>query len=49
MVSSHITVNNALFAVPKNTELKRTEEDVRRSEAFLAEGERLSHTGTWWR
>jgi PAS domain S-box-containing protein len=47
MVSSHITVNNALFAVPKNTELKRTEEDVRRSEAFLAEGERLSHIGTW--
>jgi PAS domain S-box-containing protein len=47
MVSSHITVNNALFAVPKNTKPKRTEEDVRRSEAFLAEGERLSHTGTW--
>jgi hypothetical protein len=46
-VSSHITVNNALFAVPKKTEHKRTEEDVRRSEAFLAEGERLSHTGTW--
>jgi PAS domain S-box-containing protein len=47
MVSSHITVNNALFALPTNTEHRRTEEDVRRSEAFLAEGERLSHTGTW--
>jgi PAS domain S-box-containing protein len=29
------------------TEPKRAEEDVRRSEAFLAEGERLSQTGTW--
>lgn len=46
-MSSHVTVNNTLFAVPRNTEHKRTEEDVRRSEALLAEGERLSHTGTW--
>jgi PAS domain S-box-containing protein len=29
------------------TEPKRAEEDVQRSEAFLAEGERLSQTGTW--
>jgi PAS domain S-box-containing protein len=29
------------------TERKRAEEEVRRSEAFLAEGQRLSHTGTW--
>src|ERR1700733_6668481 len=28
------------------TEHKPTEEDIRRSEALLAEGERLSHTGT---
>ncbi len=28
------------------TERKQAEEDVRRSEAFLAEGQRLSHTGT---
>ena len=26
---------------------KRAEEDLRRSEAFLAEGQRISHTGTW--
>jgi PAS domain S-box-containing protein len=29
------------------TELKRSEEALRRSEAFLAEGQRLSHTGSW--
>ncbi len=29
------------------TERKRVEEVVRRSEAFLAEGQRLSHTGSW--
>jgi PAS domain S-box-containing protein len=29
------------------TERKRAEEELRRSEAFLAEGERLSHTGSW--
>ena len=46
-MSSHVTVNNTLFAVPRNTKHRRTEEDIRRSEAFLAEGERLSHTGTW--
>ena len=28
-------------------ERKRVEEDVRRNEAFLAEGQRLSHTGSW--
>jgi PAS domain-containing protein len=26
---------------------KRAEEEVRRSEAFLAEGQRLTHTGSW--
>src|SRR5258706_5576393 len=26
---------------------KRAEEDLRRSEAYLAEGQRLSHTGSW--
>jgi len=26
---------------------KRTEEDLRRSETYLAEGQRLSHTGSW--
>lgn len=29
------------------TARKRTEENLRRSEAYLAEGERLSHTGSW--
>jgi PAS domain S-box-containing protein len=29
------------------TERKRAEEELRRSEAFLAEGQRISHTGSW--
>jgi PAS domain S-box-containing protein len=29
------------------TERKRIENDLRRSEAYLAEGQRVSHTGTW--
>src|SRR5882724_8184197 len=29
------------------TERKRAEEAIRRSEAFLAEGQRLTHTGSW--
>ncbi len=29
------------------SERKRAEEAIRRSEAFLAEGQRLSHTGSW--
>jgi PAS domain S-box-containing protein len=29
------------------TERKRAEEELRRSEAYLAEGQRLSHTGSW--
>jgi len=31
----------------ENTDRKRAEEELRRSEAFLAEGQRISHTGTW--
>ncbi len=31
----------------ENTERKRVEEELRRSEAFLAEGQRISHTGSW--
>ncbi len=31
----------------ESTERKRAEEDARRNEAFLAEGQRLSHTGSW--
>jgi PAS domain S-box-containing protein len=29
------------------TDRKRAEEELRRSEAYLAEGQRLSHTGSW--
>ena len=29
------------------TERKRAEDELRRSEAFLAEGQRISHTGSW--
>jgi PAS domain S-box-containing protein len=29
------------------TERKRADEELRRSEAYLAEGQRLSHTGSW--
>ena len=29
------------------TERKRAEEALRRNEAYLAEGQRLSHTGSW--
>jgi PAS domain S-box-containing protein len=31
----------------ENSERKRTEEDLRRSEAFLAQGQRISRTGSW--
>ena len=29
------------------TERKRSEEELRRSEAYLAEAQRLTHTGSW--
>ena len=31
----------------ENTERRRAEEELRRSEAFLAEGQRISRTGSW--
>jgi signal transduction histidine kinase len=34
-------------AVAQGVERKRAEEELRRSEAYLAEGQRLSHTGSW--
>ncbi|MBV8329994.1 MAG: AAA family ATPase, partial [Verrucomicrobia bacterium] len=34
----------------ENNERKRAEEDLRRSEAYLAQGQKISHTGSWsWR
>jgi PAS domain S-box-containing protein len=32
---------------PEITERKRAAEEVRRSEAYLADGQRISHTGSW--
>jgi PAS domain S-box-containing protein len=37
----------SLAIVEDITERKRAEEELRRSEAYLAEGQRLSHTGSW--
>ncbi|MBV8275119.1 MAG: GAF domain-containing protein, partial [Verrucomicrobia bacterium] len=31
----------------ENSERKRAEEELRRSEAFLTQGQRMSHTGSW--
>jgi PAS domain S-box-containing protein len=31
----------------ENADRKRVEEELRRSESFLAEGQRISHTGSW--
>jgi signal transduction histidine kinase len=31
----------------ENSERKRAEEELRRSESFLAQGQRISHTGSW--
>lgn len=40
--------DQCLLAVSADiTERKRTQENLLRSEAFLAEGQRLSHTGSW--
>ncbi|MDB5411309.1 MAG: domain S-box-containing protein, partial [Rhodospirillales bacterium] len=33
----------------ENADRRRAEEELRRSEAFLAEGQRISHTGSWGR
>jgi len=39
-----------IYAIYRDiTERKRAEERLRRSEAYLAEGQRLSHTGSWAR
>ncbi|HYL62616.1 MAG TPA: PAS domain S-box protein [Candidatus Methylomirabilis sp.] len=44
----HINEEPCLLAVSEDiTERKRAQENLLRSEAFLAEGQRLSHTGSW--
>jgi PAS domain S-box-containing protein len=40
-------VNRALREAREKAERARAETALRRSEAFLAEGQRISHTGTW--
>jgi PAS domain S-box-containing protein len=44
----HIAKEPCLLAVSEDiTERKRVQENLLRNEAFLAEGQRLSHTGSW--
>jgi PAS domain-containing protein len=40
-------ITRALREAQEKTERARAETALRRSEAFLAEGQRISHTGTW--
>jgi len=41
------SVRRALRETRERTERRHAEEQLRRSEAFLAEGQRISHTGSW--
>ena len=41
------SVRRALREAKDRAERKQAEEQLRRSEAFLAEGQRISHTGSW--
>ncbi len=41
------SVQRALREARERAERKRAEEALRRSETFLAEGQRISHTGSW--
>jgi len=43
----HIAEGQIVVFVRDITERKRAEEAMRRSESYLAEGQRLSHTGSW--
>ena len=44
--TSHLTAANAEL-LKEIVERTRAEEQLRRSEAYLAEGQRISHTGSW--
>jgi signal transduction histidine kinase len=41
------TLQSLAVAVAQGVERKRAEEELQRSAAYLAEGQRLSHTGSW--
>src|SRR5215470_4371171 len=41
------SVHRALREAQERAERKQAEQQLRRSEAFLAEGQRISHTGSW--
>lgn len=41
------SVQRALLEAQERAERKKAEEALRRSETFLAEGQRISHTGSW--
>jgi PAS domain S-box-containing protein len=41
------TLGSIADAVAQGIERKRSDDELRRSEAYLAEGQRLSHTGSW--
>ena len=44
------TLGSIASLIAQGIERKRSEDQLRRSEAYLAEGQRLSHTGSWaWR
>ena len=44
------TLASIASLIAQGIERKRSEDQLRRSEAYLAEGQRLSHTGSWaWR
>jgi PAS domain S-box-containing protein len=47
VVDTHGDLREAVGTVGDITERKRAEEAIRRSEAYLAEAQRLSHTGSW--
>jgi len=47
--SNHVypTPDGLAFYWDDVTEVKRAQEELRRSEAYLAEGQKISHTGSW--